>query len=190
MGWFSDIINYTPVGIAINSAGDTKKNQENRMQARNQQDATTSMAGTSMDFQERMSNTSHQREVKDLESAGLNPLLSATGGATTPGGATGSVGGAPPVENQVRASITSALEAKNLELIFKKGNQEIKNMKSLEAESRMKTKTMSKDLPKADLVNRIYERIMRTKPSDFKLPEALMIQKKGNKYSPTMKRKH
>ena len=39
------------------------------------------------DYQTFMSNTAHQREVADLQAAGLSPVLSANAGASTPGGA-------------------------------------------------------------------------------------------------------
>lgn len=66
----------------------------------------------SREWQENLANTSHQREVLDLVAAGLNPVLSANNGATTPTGATGQAytsSGAMGTVDNTTASLLSTM---------------------------------------------------------------------------------
>ena len=86
-----------------------------------QNKAQIASAREQMAFQERMSNTSHQRQVEDLKKAGINPILSARlGGASVPSGAQ------PNIRNEYEGAATSA---KNL-IAAKTATAQIDNIKS------------------------------------------------------------
>lgn len=83
--------------------------------------AQVAMSDRQMAFQRSMSNTAHQREVADLRKAGLNPILSGTGGqgASSPGGAQAQI------QDIATPAVSSALAARRMA-------QEILNLKASE----------------------------------------------------------
>lgn len=81
--------------------------QDKKRAAKREQEFNAAQAQINRDYQMYMSNTAHQRQVRDLKKAGLNPILSANTGASTPGGSQASAS-QPKTAETILANANSA----------------------------------------------------------------------------------
>lgn len=144
MGW--EIIGGALTGGLLNMFGQGQANAANQNLSQEQ-----------MNWQKMMSDTAHQREVNDLRSAGLNPILSVNAGASSPGGA------AIPMQNTMAglgtAISSSARDVVEMDMRQEMQNQQIASMALQNDKTRVETALAADDLSRASLKNKIWTHI-------------------------------
>jgi len=147
MGWLDDTFGSISPGLgSVISGGlgflgqmDTNATSQSNAQSANAFNAQ--QAQLNRDYQTEMSNTAYQRQVQDMQAAGLNPMLAYIkgGGASSPSGSTATATVPQyqsPIQGMAQYKLTSAQAAKTeneiqkVKLDTEKVDQEISNLKT------------------------------------------------------------
>lgn len=162
------------MGSVLGLIGGLGSSLLSRNSAKSANDQNRLTALYQMQWQERMANTAHQREVDDLRAAGLNPILSVSKGG--PGAATPQGAGytAQPVyraEGQAalsNAMVNSAKTGAELELLF---SEAAKNKAETIVADRTADEITARTPVHAANIQEIGSRISLNKVSEHELQE-------------------